>query len=156
MDTLDDLDQRLCYCDTDSVMYLLKPGQNSIPTGHHLGDMTDELPQSVGISEFYCAGPKFYLLQGRESDTGETYSTFKIKGISLNQSTASSITPESIKQLIHGELEQISAPFSYISRDVRAAKIVNKTCNKSSRVTCNKRIFDLTAGDSKPFGFVPE
>ena len=153
MSTLDNMDKRLCYCDTDSVMYLHAPGLNSIPTGSYLGDMTDELPSSVVINQFYCAGPKFYLLEGKNQLTGETFHTFKIKGITLNQSTHSAVTPQSIKQLVRGELDKLSAPFTYIARDRRSAKLITKHCRKQSRITCNKRIFDLERGSSIPFGY---
>ena len=153
MSTLENVKERLCYCDTDSVMYLHAPGLNSIPTGSYLGDMTDELPSSVRIDEFYCAGPKFYLLEGKNQLTGESFTTFKIKGITINQATNSDITPESIKQLVRGELDKLSAPFTYIARDRRSAKLTTKHCRKQSQITCNKRIFDLESGSSIPFGY---
>ena len=99
LDMIDD-PQRICYCDTDSIMYYTdSPLQNSIPTGNYLGDMTDELPKNVVCKYFYCAGPKFYLLSGENKSTGEEFSIFKVKGLTLNHGTADKINAEQIKSL---------------------------------------------------------
>jgi len=52
---LQPLGKRVLYFDTDSVIYSAKPGEEMLPTGEFLGDLTDELekygPGSY-ISEF--------------------------------------------------------------------------------------------------------
>lgn len=53
---MEQLQERLIYCDTDSVVYFQGPGEASLETGDFLGQLTDELdkwPNSY-ISEFVC------------------------------------------------------------------------------------------------------
>jgi len=57
---LDQLQQRVLYFDTDSVIYTIKPGQTEIQLGDYLGEMTDELDDGDFITEFTSAGPKNY------------------------------------------------------------------------------------------------
>ncbi|KAG5875998.1 hypothetical protein JTB14_026203 [Gonioctena quinquepunctata] len=40
---LEQLEERVLYYDTDSVIYVSKPGEFDIPTGEFVGDMTNEL-----------------------------------------------------------------------------------------------------------------
>uniref|UniRef100_A0A914VY67 DNA-directed DNA polymerase n=1 Tax=Plectus sambesii TaxID=2011161 RepID=A0A914VY67_9BILA len=55
---LEKLNDRMLYFDTDSVIFLTRPGDTYIPaTGDYLGDMTDKLPGST-IKEFVSCGPK--------------------------------------------------------------------------------------------------
>ena len=55
---LEQLQQRVLYFDTDSVIYTAKPDQPDIPLGDYLGDMTNELDDDDFITEFTSAGPK--------------------------------------------------------------------------------------------------
>ena len=52
----------MLYCDSDSVIYTLKPGQPDIPLGDYLGEKTDELDDGDFIAEFKLppAGLKNY------------------------------------------------------------------------------------------------
>lgn len=156
MDGIDD-PQRICYCDTDSVMYYQSNSkQNTIPTGNYLGDMTDELPKGVVVKEYYCAGPKFYLLSGidktKQSDDN-IFNLYKVKGLTINQGTSLTVNPEKIKQLVLNEVEVLRSPFKFISRDRKTGKLSNKNCDKASRQTSNKRIFSSTTGCSIPYGY---
>lgn len=54
---LEKLGDRVLYCDTDSIIYIHRPGDLEIETGPYLGEMGDEL-ESYGpgcyIDEFVC------------------------------------------------------------------------------------------------------
>lgn len=64
------LGDRVLYFDTDSVIYIKKKGQQGLPLGEGLGDMTDEIEPVVidgEKRELYCAGfvsggPKNYAM----------------------------------------------------------------------------------------------
>ena len=58
-DILDQLGERVLYYDTDSVIYVSKPGYFEPPTGDYLGELTDELNGEF-ITEYVSAGPKNY------------------------------------------------------------------------------------------------
>ena len=58
---LEQLQQRVLYFDTDSVIYTTNPEQPCIPPGDYLGKMTNELVDGDCIMEFTFAGPKNYV-----------------------------------------------------------------------------------------------
>ena len=45
---LDRLQERVLYFDTDSIIYVSKPGEWEPPTGDYLGDLTDEIDPKDG------------------------------------------------------------------------------------------------------------
>lgn len=144
----------ILYCDTDSIMFIQSiSNPTPIETGNFLGDLTDEIPPNVLVNEFYCGGPKFYLLCGQNSDNPEPFIMYKIKGVTLNHGTQSCINAESIKQLVLRERDVIEAPFKCIKRDKKTATLSNFDCQKKSRVTNSKRLF-YADGQSYPFGYV--
>jgi hypothetical protein len=148
---------RILYCDTDSIMFIHKKTEAPIlTTGNFLGDLTNELPTNVEITGYYCAGPKFYLLTGRNVVTDEPYSVQKIKGMSLNKSTEAVLNPENIIRLVMDEIaeKRLEAPFEIIRREKRTGRLVNSSCMKLCRVTNSKRIFYPADGLSVPFGYV--
>lgn len=66
---------RVLYFDTDSIIYLLKPGDTPLPLGDGLGQFTneiepevhpdfpEELPRERYVSAFVSGGPKNYCLE---------------------------------------------------------------------------------------------
>ena len=77
-DLLDLLQERVLYYDTDSVIYIHKPGKPDPPLGNYLGDLTDELNGDY-ITSFVSGGPKNYAYRTKKGKT-ET----KIRGITLD------------------------------------------------------------------------
>ena len=64
---LDTLQRSVLYYDTDSVIYTTGPGEQSLPVGDYLGDLTDELDGGY-ITEFVSSGSKNYAYR---TSTGE-------------------------------------------------------------------------------------
>ena len=56
--------ERVCYYDTDSIIYISKPGLYDPPLGDYLGDLTDEL-DGHHIVEFVSAGPRIMPIDER-------------------------------------------------------------------------------------------
>ena len=77
-DLLDLLQERVLYYDTDSVIYVHKPGKRDPPLGNYLGDLTDELNGDY-ITSFVSGGPKNYAYRTRNGKTDT-----KIRGITLD------------------------------------------------------------------------
>ena len=50
------LGRRVCYYDTDSIIYTVKEGQWEPPLGDHLGQLTNELDDNDWIVLFVSAG----------------------------------------------------------------------------------------------------
>ena len=59
---LEQLNRRVLYFDTDSVIYVSKEGEWERPTGSYLGELTDEL-DGAHITTFVCGGPKNYAYE---------------------------------------------------------------------------------------------
>ena len=76
---LDQLQERVLYYDTDSVIYIHQSGKPNPPLGDYLGDLTDELDSGDYITTFISGGPKNYAYI---TNNGKTET--KIRGITLN------------------------------------------------------------------------
>ena len=57
---LEQLNRNVLYYDTDSVIYMSRPGQYEPPLGDYLGKPTDELDSGEHIVEFVSGRPKNY------------------------------------------------------------------------------------------------
>ena len=89
---LDQLGNLAVYQDTDSVIYIEKPGDppDLVETGNYLGDLTDELAgygEGAYISEFVSGGPKNYAYKVQCPD-GKVEEVVKAKGITINYSSS--------------------------------------------------------------------
>ncbi|XP_055341916.1 uncharacterized protein LOC129590621 [Paramacrobiotus metropolitanus] len=75
------LDDQLVYYDTDSVVFLHRPGDRKPETGSIMGDWDDQLQAGEShIVKFASCGPKVYSY---ETDTGR----IELKGIAKNGCT---------------------------------------------------------------------
>jgi hypothetical protein len=79
---LEQLNRRVLYFDTHSVIYVSKDGEWEPPTGSYLGDLTDEL-DGAHITTFVSGGPKNYAYETNADKT-----VCKVRGITLNYRTA--------------------------------------------------------------------
>ena len=90
-DLLDLLQERVLYYDTDSVIYMHKPGKPDPPLGNYLGDLTDELNAADYITSFVSGGPKNYAYRTKRGKT-ET----KIRGITLDYTASGKLNHDVI------------------------------------------------------------
>ena len=60
---------RVCYCDTDSLMYPLKPGDWDVPKGNMLGDWDNQLKKAQYIESFVSCGSKVTNYQHWKNET---------------------------------------------------------------------------------------
>ena len=97
------LNERVLYFDTDSIIYISRPGEYDPPLGDYLGEFTDELKKKGAshITEFISAGPKNYAYQ---LDNGKTSCT--VKGFTLNHLSSLSINFEAIKDIVLNERDK--------------------------------------------------
>ena len=88
-DALDTLQERLIYMHTDSVIYIQKPGEPSIPTGNYLRQYTNEPDEGDHIVEFVVAGQRITLsILSRESKhakSGDSHSMCVVRTYSILQ-----------------------------------------------------------------------
>ena len=125
-----------------------------IPIGSYLGDMTDELPKTVTVDNFFSGGPKFYCINGRNNETAAEYNVFKVKGLTINRAVEKTFDIEAFKKLFLQEVHELRSPFSSMRRCVKTGKIQTQFCKKMTKITCTKRCFDTDTGLSVPYGFL--
>lgn len=89
--------ERVLYFDTDSIVYISKPGLYDPTLGDYLGEFTDEIKKKGAshIVEFVSAGPKNYAYK---LDNGKTSCT--VKGFTLNHISSLSINYDTIKNTV--------------------------------------------------------
>ena len=144
------LGDRLLYFDTDSIVYVSRPGSYDPPLGDYLGEFTNELDPKKGnfIKKFVSAGPKNYAYS---TDTGTTKTV--VKGISINKTTMANLNFESIKDIVlHDQSKKIAVEQLKFTIDKPNCEIHSGIVNKSYGFVYDKRILrqDLT---TVPYGF---
>ena len=151
-DLLDLLQERILYYDTDSVVFVHKPGKPEPPLGDYLGDLTDELDGDY-ITTFISGGPKNYAYV-----TNNDKRVTKIRGITLDYATTKKLNPEVMRSLVHLHVNchvqgkvTVDIPFK-ITRDKKKKKIITKRMKKDYRVVYNKRVVTENYG-TVPYGY---
>ena len=146
---LEKLNRRVLYYDTDSVIYVSRPGQYDPPLGDYLGELTDELSGGEHIVEFVSGGPKNYAYK-----TNKNNETCKVRGFTLNYTNSQLINFESVKDMVTESEEKtitVTNP-SKICRDKRKRKLYNREENKMYQMVYTKRR-RLDSYDTVPYGY---
>ena len=152
-DLLDLLQERVLYYDTDSVIYVHKPGEPDPPLGDYLGDLTNELKGDDHITSFVSAGPKNYAYQ----TVNGKFET-KIRGFTQNYATLTKLNHNIIKELVclyvdpQEESEKVTVTRDNIVRDSKEKKIYTKKQKKDYRVVYNKRVVKENY-ETVPYGY---
>ena len=161
-DAMEKLGNRVCYCDTDSIMYNTEVSlidQPHIPLGNYLGQFTNEIPEGKHVVEFCSTGPKCYSLLFNDNSQ-----LTKIRGFTLNHRNSMSINFDVMKNMLlnqdiqnctDDELYTYTVNPSKISRDKKRNIIYNKTELKRFKAVFTKRVImpDLT---TLPYGYMRE
>ena len=149
---LDQLQERVLYYDTDSVVFVHEPDKPEPPLGDYLGDLTDELDGDY-ITTFVSGGPKNYAYV-----TNNNKRVTKIRGITLDHATTKKLNPEVMRSLVHLHVNcnteakvTVDIPFK-ITRDKKKKKIITKRMKKDYRVVYNKRVVRENYG-TVPYGY---
>ena len=144
----------ILYCDTDSIIYVQDSDYKSetpdIPTGSHLGEMTNELPDDVDLDSSYNAGPKIYSISSKKLSDGKEFNIFKVKGITMNRCVEKIFDQNAFRNLVLAETHSLKSPHHSRRRCIKTGKLTNQHCNKVVQVTSNKRIFFIGDGKSVP------
>ena len=163
---LDLIGENVLYVDTDSCVYVSKPGDPQPALGDFLGDLTNEITPKHGpetyITQFVCGGPKNYAY--KVSD-GKTHC--KIRGFTLNYKNSLVLNFDSLKEIIckygskpvrarasknENKLKVVNE--CKIARERWTRRIVNKRDEKEYQVVLDKRIVLGKGEDTIPYGFL--
>ena len=153
---LEQLQQRVLYFDTDSVIYSWKPGEPDIPLGDYLGDMTDELEDNDHIVDFTSAGPKNY---GYKTKNGKV--CCKVRGFTLNVRGSRQLNYDVMRQNLIDEIAQplaerrnvnvVNPNFFWRNPATKHLRVITQT--KRYGLVFDKRVVDSTTFRSYPYGF---
>ena len=151
-DLLDTLQERVLYYDTDSVIFVSKPGEQEPPLGPYLGELTDELKGEY-ITTFISGGPKNYCYR-----TNANKIETKIRGITLDCTARQTIDMEVIHELVHlyaacGIKDTVIVDIPHkIVRNPADRTIRTKRMKKDYRIVYNKRVI-VDDYKTLPYGF---
>lgn len=150
-ETLERLDRygwdKVLYFDTDSIVYVKRPGEDNPPTGDYLGELKDEHP-SKKIVKFASGGPKNYTYVFEDGSH-----VTKVKGFTLNYRNAQIITPSLIEDMVRtadGRKVQVTNDRK-IARSRKHGIITTKQ-TKRYRMVYTKRVI-WHEGLTIPYGF---
>ena len=119
------------------VIYVSKTGENDVPLGDYLGELTNELETGEHIIEFVSGGPKNYAYK-----TNNGNETCKVRGFTLNFTNSQLINFESVKTLLIDPSEKstitVTNPHK-ICRDKGKRKMYNREDEKNYRMVYTKR-----------------
>ncbi|KAF3698279.1 hypothetical protein EXN66_Car013960 [Channa argus] len=161
-DLIDKLQERVLYCDTDSVVFTSKDGDWIPPLGPYLGDLTDEindgdvcgLPEEDFITEFVSGGLKCYAYVTKRGKT-----QVKCKGVTLNAKNASIVTPQSLQSLVRSYVangvsdgDHLTTESETIVRNKKAFTLKNSTLSRRVQVVYTKRRV-LPDYSTLPYGY---
>jgi hypothetical protein len=157
---IEQLQDRVLYFDTDSILYLSSEGDNyDVPTGNFLGEMTDELANyglGATITEFVSGGPKNYAYKVKITGLEGHKSDCKIKGLTLNIQTCLQLNFETLKDFVEAYVERnekkkITIDQTRIGR-TRNREVLTVPIAKEYQVVYDKRVIrsDYT---TVPYGF---
>ena len=144
---LENLQDRVLYFDTDSVVYIHVDGLWNPPLGDYLGELKDET-KGIPITTFVSGGAKNYAYELTDGT-----SVCKIRGFTLNHRNSLELNLDTLRTLVTtGEQTGpvISNPHK-ISR--KNNRLYSKAESKAYRIVYDKRIL-CDNFNTLPFGYV--
>ncbi|XP_031330124.1 uncharacterized protein LOC116182909 [Photinus pyralis] len=153
---LEKLGRRVLYYDTDSIIFVAKPGDWNPPCGDFLGEMTDELEaygEGSYITEFVSAGPKNYSYNVFSTSDQTIKSVCKVKGITLNHKNSRIINFESMKDMVLSNSKD--SIYVYNDRKIvrdKCYNVISRPESKQYRISYSKRR-RIENFDTLPFGY---
>ena len=100
-EALDQLQERVLYFDTDSVIFKTSTGQKKPDLGDYLGDLKNELSEGDTITQFASGGPKNYGYQTKQGKQ-----ECKVRGISLNSEASKQLNFPILKQNVLDDIQE--------------------------------------------------
>ena len=132
---LEQVNRNVLYYDTDSMIYLSKPGEYDPPLGDYLGEIINELKTGEYIVEFVSGGPKNYAYK-----TNRGNETCKVRGFTLHFTNSKLINFESVKAMVLDPSEEnitVTNPQKRC-RDKRKRKLYNREEEKNYQMVYTK------------------
>ena len=153
---LEQLQQRVLYYDTDSVIYYTDEGQPNPDLADYLGDFTSELDKDDYILEFVSAGPKNY---GYQTKLGVV--ECKVRGFRLNSEGKTQLNYNVMKANVIDELQKpLLKPREttvynthHIVRNPHNYQLYTFSQKKDYKLVYDKRVLDPVTFQTYPYGY---
>jgi hypothetical protein len=150
---LEQLQERVLYCDTDSVIYTadLNCPQLDLPLNDLLGGLTNEIKNDGHLTGTWVAGgPKNYAFTDSNGKC-----SIKVKGISLDSRNSTRIDVEKMELLVRNHMDSIT--FSYPNKIQRTdnRKVISRNQDKKLYFKFTKRVMseEESTLNTYPFGY---
>lgn len=129
------------YCDTDSIVFNVSPGEWQPDLGDYLGDLTDEVEGNEIVS-FTTGGPKNYAFKLDHPDKNGNISCCKVRGITLNFKNSIDINFNTVKEMVTGQRsDKITVVDDFkICRDQSRNILLSRVEHKDYKIVFDKRI----------------
>ena len=157
--TLHQVGERAIYYDTDSIIYISRPGEPEPEISDRLGGWKNELSPGNHIVEIAVGGCKNYSYRTLLPENGSTTKTV-IKGFTLHWLNAQVLNHESLTELVkkYDQSTTENATIStrnpsYFERDKTEPAIYLKEQEKTYQVVLDKRWLDQDSKICYPFGY---
>lgn len=144
---------------SDSVVYRLRPGDQDLPSGSFLGDLTDELEgfgEGAFINSFASCGPKSYGFLVTNDAGDDLGSVVKVKGIRLTSSARKKVHFHTLVKHVEAFVQEGQAPDTkVVYPQIRRQKdrtVITQTEMKKFRLVYDKRWVMPDYG-TLPFGW---
>ncbi|XP_062597068.1 uncharacterized protein LOC134258520 [Saccostrea cucullata] len=152
-EVLQTLDQRVLYFDTDSVIFVSRPGDAEPQVGSFLGQLTSELKPGEYINEFVSGGPKNYAYR-----TSSGTEVCKIRGFSLNHANARVLNFRSMIEMVVRPRDMSNDTLSVMNRNKinrlkRKRIIYSRPERKDYKIVYSKRVIQGDTLDTLPYGY---
>lgn len=141
---LEKLNERVCYCDTDSIIFEYDANGYNIPQGKYLGEWEDETP-GYFIEEFVATAPKSYAYRYNNK------SVCKFKGFTLNYENSEKINFVSLKHMIDDK-QNLTARVMDFVKNKKTGEINTKYSEKIATFMFDKRVI-VDDYNTIPIGF---
>ena len=153
---LKELDDRVLYYDSDSVIFLQKHDEDypeCAKLGNYLGQLTTEMDNPDDfITHFTSAGPKDYSFL-----TYHGQSSVKVKGFTLNHEASEIINRESMNEIVesgkNNEELIYKVPTMVFNKNKQEQTIVTNETPKQYKFGYDSRIIDWETYKTYPFGY---
>ena len=153
---LEQLQERVLYYDTDSVIFLQDEGQCNPVLGNYLGEFTSELDDDDYIVEFVSGGPKNY---GYQTHKGKV--ECKVRGFHLNSEGKAQLNYKVMRQNVLDEIQkplqkprqtQIVKTYQIV-RDPQTYQLYTFPDYKRYQLVYDKRVVDPISFQTFPYGY---
>ena len=134
------LGRRVCYCDTDSIIFTSSPGLWEPTLGDYLGELADEAHGNT-ILKFVTGGPKNYAYTLQKPDKKGRTSICKVRGITLNYRNLLNINYDTVSNMVKNNRENGCIQVIDSNKICRSnGLLITRTETKDYKIVFDKRV----------------